>query len=1268
MAEVGASSPVVSIFDVRSLKRRRLFASPAMQQACVASQAAPFRALVSLAFSADSRHLAAVSCGPEAVVLEWQWQKEQLTACGLVRRVADPRTVSYHPTDASLLMVSGEGGFSLLQVDWDSATISAATPSAPSSAATPASLDAAAIPASAGPAELQLDVSGLELTCHTWLDSERCLLGARQGLLLLAQHGRLVAQYSVLSSGAAAEEEEEWSTLPTNFHPAKAVHSLCAFPGGGAVAVGCDGGLVQLYTAAASTSPSSFPLRCSGCHVLPHQPAPVVHVALSCSQADVLAVTDTAHAFRIAQAMGQPAQQQQTTTAPHSQQSAGSRPQSGTLSSSAAARSVAPLLSLHHSGAITGLSLCVRKPLAATCGADRSIRLWNLLSLQCELVVYFPEVPLSVSFHPSGLQLLVGFSDKLRLCSVLSSEIRAYRELPIKACMECAFSHGGHAFACVNGTLIQVYDTHTGEQLAVFRGHTGPVRSLAWSADDLRLVSAGLDGAVYQRRLGSAGRMQELVQKGCKFTCALVTEHDRLYAVGDDRLLKEIVDRSVNKTLDAGCVLTCIAVDHQQPTSRLIAGTDNGVVRSFAFPLTGVVKDYQCHSRCVTRLAVSHDDRFVVSTSEDGSIALFNAKPNAAANSNAITSSSTAAMDASSTATAAAPAALSSTEPSSLLTLPIPLSSSAALASPDSVVWSDDVLVSRASLDEASHLLVELRSRVDELSASNDYQLRLHEMNYSEKVKEMGEKYGLQLEHDRSRVELMVDEKQEMEAECNEKLRQMKDAQTAKLQQEDRGHQQTLMQQIADYASRQEQMEEQQRSTAAQLQALEEQHRLAMERLSEDWQVRVQQAMERLAVQRRAVERVRVEYSETKSQTCSDQDAELEAIKAGYSQRLLVERDSLLRFKGEVGIMKKKLSALHKDIEEQKELLKQSTDKEEQLTHSIHQVDSRIAQQRASMREKDRMIGESERAIAELKKDNGELEKFKFVLDYQIKQLKRQIEPREAEIAQLKTDMSRIDSTLERDHSHNKALQKGIAQLQHSNAQLQAAIHRSRDHTRQLSRRLQHAKATLSATANQIADVERIAATLHLCVQHTAQLHSEQQQQPLATATSLTHKAQRSSQAQPTAATVSSGLSAASPGSVLLELARHRASLLHRVADLGEELSSQWREGRKGTVAVMHSNMQLIHEIQSTRRRQHNSQHQRRGAAVHRTRTARAEQQAQRKRQQAEEAGSERRGEGQLGEQGAAEDEEAAAAHLTRQRASIVRLREQILALTAVEG
>lgn len=42
-----------------------------------------------------------------------------------------------------------------------------------------------------------------------------------------------------------------------------------------------------------------------------------------------------------------------------------------------------------------------------------------------------------------------------------------------------------------------------------------------------------------------------------------------------------------------------------------------------------------------------------------------------------------------------------------------------------------------------------------------------------------------------------------------------------------------------------------------------------------------------------------------------------------------------------------------------------------------------------------------------------QLEKFKFVLDYKIKELKRQIEPRENEIAHMRNQIEEMDLELE---------------------------------------------------------------------------------------------------------------------------------------------------------------------------------------------------------------------------------------------------------------
>ena len=64
------------------------------------------------------------------------------------------------------------------------------------------------------------------------------------------------------------------------------------------------------------------------------------------------------------------------------------------------------------SAAITGMDVCLKRPLVVTCGADSYVRVWNYLDGTCELEQHFAEQTLSVAIHPSGHQVLVGTRER----------------------------------------------------------------------------------------------------------------------------------------------------------------------------------------------------------------------------------------------------------------------------------------------------------------------------------------------------------------------------------------------------------------------------------------------------------------------------------------------------------------------------------------------------------------------------------------------------------------------------------------------------------------------------------------------------------------------------------------------------------------------------------------------------------------------------------------------------------------------------------------
>lgn len=53
-----------------------------------------------------------------------------------------------------------------------------------------------------------------------------------------------------------------------------------------------------------------------------------------------------------------------------------------------------------------------------------------------ELYKEFAEEAYSVALHPSGLYILVGFSDKLRLMNLLIDDIRTFKEFTVRGCKE----------------------------------------------------------------------------------------------------------------------------------------------------------------------------------------------------------------------------------------------------------------------------------------------------------------------------------------------------------------------------------------------------------------------------------------------------------------------------------------------------------------------------------------------------------------------------------------------------------------------------------------------------------------------------------------------------------------------------------------------------------------------------------------------------------------------------------------------------------------
>merc|ERR1719261_1580787 len=96
-------------------------------------------------------------------------------------------------------------------------------------------------------------------------------------------------------------------------------------------------------------------------------------------------------------------------------------------------------------------------------------------------------------------------------------------------------------------------------------------------------------------------------------------------------------------------------------------------------------------------------------------------------------------------------------------------------------------------------MMLELQNKVEELTLHNEYQLRLKDMNYNEKIKEVTEKYTQELEQDKNKFELLREEKNDMEMENVDRIKQMEDKHQHELQEIEAAFQQTIMAEVEKY-------------------------------------------------------------------------------------------------------------------------------------------------------------------------------------------------------------------------------------------------------------------------------------------------------------------------------------------------------------------------------------------------------------------------------------------------------------------------------------
>ncbi|CAH8666324.1 unnamed protein product [Dicrocoelium dendriticum] len=571
-----------------------------------------------------------------------------------------------------------------------------------------------------------------------------------------------------------------------------------------------------------------------------------------------------------------------------------------------------PIAQAFHHGQILGLDTCIRKPLIATCATDRSVRIWNFESNTLELSKQFAEEAYSIALHPTGLYILVGFSDKLRLMNLLIDDIRTFQEFPIRGCRECAFSNGGHLLAVAHGNVIQIFSVTTFENVTNLKGHNGKIRCIVWSNDDHKLISCGMDGAVYEWDPQKGTRNGESVLKSCSYTSVTVSADARAaYAVGSDKTLKEIIDSQITREVySQDALLTTIVLSRSG--RMLFCGCQTGNLRSFTFPLIGKIdwQDFTGHCAPITKMKLTANDEYLVTVSDDCSVMVWKIQER--------------------------DGRVSKGE--------------------KEIAWAEEILITKSDLEEKNTIMSELQTRVDELKMENEYQLRLRDMNYNERIKELTEKFIQEMETLKTKNQLLKSEKEREAAHHEAQLQEIMEKHSRELQDLESASNQRLVAEYEKFQELQGASQKKEEEYEKKLKNMEETRERVVEELTEFYDSKLTEKNNVMDTMNREIREQSIEYDVTKRLIEEDADREILETKIRYERRLREEREANARLKGESGIMKKKFASLQKEIDDHKEELKKFHAETQKLNTVIRHLEKDIQGLRKEVQERDETI------------------------------------------------------------------------------------------------------------------------------------------------------------------------------------------------------------------------------------------------------------------------------------------------------------------------
>jgi len=717
-----------------------------------------------------------------------------------------------------------------------------------------------------------------------------------------------------------------------------------------------------------------------------------------------------------------------------------------------------------HEGAIIDSSLCQQKPLLATVGADRTVRIWNYLKWHCELCQGFQsDDPTCVSIHPSGTQIIVGLRERIRMYNIMVEELNLFRELPLKGCRQLEFCNGGHMFAACHGQMISVYQTYryngaTGlENLFNFAGHTSNVSKILWSPNDSFMYSTGLDGNVYGWNLmgsDATARYDEvnILNRACSYTGMVAQFFDgsskinRVAVCGSENYFLELTweegkkDSHNCRQIDIGnsdkdCI-TCLALSNSK--KYLFAGTASGNVKTYDWPLDStnpIAQNYRVHQfkkvagaggsehfKGITDMRVSNDDNYLFTTAHDGSVFVCG-----------------------------------------LQVCERGLDTKPSLVPDPRQFQLDAVFVSQEEVEMRDEEVAELQKQLDEQKMDAEKTLHMEIANWQKEFKDMQEEGEGRLTAERKRYDSQQEQYEAYKREQREKF-ELEESNHVQITQElENQFEHKLAVEMERFDRLAEEIEAMQQKCEGLLEAQEKDHKRNLHKIEMEKAKESKELNMMVSRMKEDEEHNNKMYREVLEQQETEYEMELQKLMSAAEADLKGEQDNTRKMQAVVQEMRTKreqedviMSNLKKKGHQHEKEYGKEKARRVKLEETLKHVELHL-------KEREDALGDKEKTILQLRSTNRTLDNFRYVLDHRLQQLMKERGPISKHIEGLEKHVRSMYDELVVEFQKKKDSSRMLEQKELKIKTLTKEITSSRNTSRGLERELTAIKREITA-------------------------------------------------------------------------------------------------------------------------------------------------------------------------------------------------------------